>query len=348
MLRAVGGAAQVLQARDEVEYEEYAVRLLTNPRKWRQVYDAVVRSRGMMGEREVTSVLWTPLRWVRDVEKALLLAWHWHLAALADDPLLARGGAEEWGWQDSGTGRRAGDTKRDTSDTKRSSSRSAEEVRWCRGDDGHKQMGGGPWKCQRHYGHIVVAQTPDENLPRATPQGCKASQACKAPEGSASGNMAEEHKETWSQRHADGAQPKRKSFEADAASAKMVAAPSGSGSGVKVRWGHMGGQVGGGRGQAPAFARGQGSKGSDEAQQPPSSKAPAETQGAQDARGKRPVETQATRDMSRHALRQRDDTAEEAAKEGGLTGGGQQEALALDRTQVLDSEKMSGGWWPFN
>jgi len=98
MLRAVGGYAQILQARNEKEYEDYAVQLLLRPHKWKQVHTDVVRSRGTgAGEEEEeggvvgvrgkdaqslvtashkrTSTLWTPARWVRDVERALIMAW---------------------------------------------------------------------------------------------------------------------------------------------------------------------------------------------------------------------------------------------------------------------------------
>ena len=165
MLRAVGGRAQILQARNEDEYGEYAVRLLSRPRKWKQVQGDIVRSFGLgLGEEPIagktagaTSPLWTPERWVRDVEKALIGAWHWHEYALHDDPFLARGGKAVWG-------ERAGEGV----EQDHQGSRTDSEVAWCRGANKHKSMGGGPWKCQRHYAHIVVASTPNTPVPRAT------------------------------------------------------------------------------------------------------------------------------------------------------------------------------------
>jgi len=39
---------------------------------------------------------------VSDLEKALVMAWEWHVLALEGDPFLARGGNDDW---DSGTAR---------------------------------------------------------------------------------------------------------------------------------------------------------------------------------------------------------------------------------------------------
>jgi hypothetical protein len=106
MLRAVGGWGGVLQPRDEDEYEEMAVRLLQRPAFWKRAHQDIVRSRGLgagagLGSQH-TSPLWTPARWVSDLEKALVMAWEWHVLALEGDPFLARGGNDDW---DSGTAR---------------------------------------------------------------------------------------------------------------------------------------------------------------------------------------------------------------------------------------------------
>ncbi len=65
------------------DYQNLAVKLLTNKRAWRRVYSALISSRDK-------SALWEPRVWVRDIERSLMAAWDWRVSREGDTDICAQ------------------------------------------------------------------------------------------------------------------------------------------------------------------------------------------------------------------------------------------------------------------
>jgi len=183
MLQAVGGNAQLLQARNLEEYESMSVLLLRKVRWWERVHEAIVSSRNV-------SVLWDPSVWVRDVERALMVAWEWHVAAVEEDP-------EPSSSEDAPPSLDSAPLV-----PQPPSYRTDKSIRWC--ESQHKSMGGGPWKCQRHYGHVVVANVGGEEQAGSARKQVKAQVSPRDAAGQASHSPALSRREEASKGQGKG------------------------------------------------------------------------------------------------------------------------------------------------
>ncbi|EKX42713.1 hypothetical protein GUITHDRAFT_141110 [Guillardia theta CCMP2712] len=188
---AVGGNAQLLQARNLEEYESMSVLLLRKVRWWERVHEAIVSSRNV-------SVLWDPSVWVRDVERALMVAWEWHVAAVEEDPEPSSSEDAPPSLDSAPLVPQPPSYRTDKS-IRRSELRLEQVVRVAA-----QEHGRGPWKCQRHYGHVVVANVGGEEQAGSARKQVKAQVSPRDAAGQASHSPALSRREEASKGQGKG------------------------------------------------------------------------------------------------------------------------------------------------